>query len=375
VTLCLDGLDALDEAGQEILAEYLDAAAPRLVSASQKSLEELRILWRPDLIALLSTVTVEVPSLSEHPNVAVRQANELLPLLASELGRERAPVLSESAAQALAHHGWPGGEVELEALLVRTLLLTSRSTLEVDDLAWSPLVASTPDRGKSQHAGSPLESPGGMVIRRAVQEDRPSLELLAIELAHQLKNPLVTIKTFVDSAPRLIGSGDLGRFGSLASEAVLRLDGVLDQLLSFSRLGPPTPRSCDALEVLDAALRGHSEVLQAKRVIIEREPGSMAAFTSLEHIGFAFDALSHHLADTVEPQSVLRVSVPAAGRLRVCYRECGTTTHLRGVTGDPSSSLPLALLLVRGALTTTGGRMTTEHYNDQVTIEMTFTTV
>jgi hypothetical protein len=91
-----------------------------------------------------------------------------------------------------------------------------------------------------------------------------------------------------------------------------------------------------------------------------------------DHLRFAFTTLARHVLETIEPRSTLAVEVDPGGTLRFIYRESGSATHLRGVTGDEVSSFPLALLLVRGALERMKHGLEASHRDAEVTICLWF---
>lgn len=66
------------------------------------------------------------------------------------------------------------------------------------------------------------------------------LGTLAAGLAHEIRNPLAPIKTFVELIPeRAADPGFLARFTEIVGAQVARIDRLVSQLLSFSRTGLP----------------------------------------------------------------------------------------------------------------------------------------
>ncbi|MEW6271040.1 MAG: hypothetical protein AB1689_17290 [Thermodesulfobacteriota bacterium] len=382
-TLCLDGIEHLGPSGQEAFADQITRSHYRLVSATDATLDELRSRWRPDLFALVSTVTVRAPALARRAAEIPALARERIALLCRELQRE-VPALTAAAEAALAAHPWRGDTPELDAVLVRTLLANDGPTIDADQLPWEPDAvlalgaapaahvaatpaaagepAATPAEAKeaAELAATPPEAKG--VAReeargQAATVPSPTVEALAVELAHQLKNPLVTVKTFVASVDALSEDPhELGQFRVLTEEAVARMDEILDGLLAFARLAPPSPTGVDALSLVRDALRATWRVFASKQVTLEAPQGAtLQVVTDVEHVRFALGALARHVAETIEARGTLRIEVDPQGALRFAYRESGAITHLRGATTASDSGLPLALLLVRGALGRVGG--------------------
>lgn len=75
-------------------------------------------------------------------------------------------------------------------------------------------------------------------VRRADQLS--SVGTLAAGMAHEIKNPLVTIKTFTQLLPDRYEDADFRRdFSSLVAHEVSRIDGIVNHLLHFSKPSKP----------------------------------------------------------------------------------------------------------------------------------------
>jgi len=75
-------------------------------------------------------------------------------------------------------------------------------------------------------------------VRRSDQLS--SVGTLAAGMAHEIKNPLVTIKTFTQLLPERHADEDFRQdFSSLVATEVARIDGIVNQLLSFSKPAQP----------------------------------------------------------------------------------------------------------------------------------------
>ena len=383
-TLALDGLERLDRDAQQLLARQLVAAPYRLLTATGSTLADLRPRWPADLFAVVSTITVHAPTLARRGDDAIAAlARRRLALLCAALGRS-VPELSPGAVQALIAHDWPGDVNELDAVLARSAVLSDGAVLESSDLrlrsdppqqsgAAPVVVAGT----RAEHApaapapavAEPAAAPAAPTDHRDQPSARrpaplelasgpsPTLEALAVELAHQLKNPLVTVKTFVASIESLSQDPhELGQFRVLTDDAVTRMDEILEGLLSFARLGAAAPESRDVLPLLRDALRATWRGFSSKQVTLEAPDGRRCfAYIDLEHVRFALGALARHIAETIEPRGTLRITIEPDGALCFTYKESGAITHLRGAANAQDSGLPLALLLVRGALGRVGG--------------------
>jgi PAS domain S-box-containing protein len=91
-------------------------------------------------------------------------------------------------------------------------------------------------------------------IRRA---DRlASIGTLAAGMAHEIKNPLVTIKTFTQLLPEQHENEDFQRtFFELVGQEVQRIDAIVNRLLNFSRPAKVALKPVSLHEVIENALR------------------------------------------------------------------------------------------------------------------------
>lgn len=92
------------------------------------------------------------------------------------------------------------------------------------------------------------------IIRRA---DRlSSLGMLTAGLAHEIRNPLVAIRTFTQLLPERYQEAEFrNSFQALALKEVDRICGLINDLLSFARPSTPNVSEEDANEIVDSIVR------------------------------------------------------------------------------------------------------------------------
>ncbi len=308
--------------------------AARVIATATAQLDEhvASGAFLPELAYLIETITlrlaplrdrvVDVPILVEHETAR----------LAHDLGLGTVEY-TPAALSRLARYLWFGNVAELEAVLARTLALHRSARIDADDLLFHsadapraavadahapldralpratdarPLRATTahPDRSRDampsadarsaeDAAPSPAKvvgaaperrartlhalptastAPGASDAGRAAFGDLPSLEVLVGELAHELRNPMVTIKTFAQHLDALLTDPDArARFAALTTEAIGRMDGLLETLLDFARFRAPQVHTTDLSRLLDRALEERRDELDRKDVRIARE--------------------------------------------------------------------------------------------------------
>src|SRR5438093_1142798 len=162
------------------------------------------------------------------------------------------PRLAADALARLAAHAWPGDVAELEAVLARALLVADGDVIEAAHLV---LATESPAAGSAAP-----EAPRGA-----------ELEYLLAELAHELRNPLVTIKTFASHLPALLEDAELrGRFAALTTEAIERMDGLLENVLAFARLGAPHREAVEVGPIMERVLAELEPELAGRALRVRR---------------------------------------------------------------------------------------------------------
>jgi signal transduction histidine kinase len=148
---------------------------------------------------------------------------------------------------------------ELEAVLTRTLTLHRPTVVEAEQLVFLPEAAAVAVAERTTIApavGRPTVAPLGSTEALAGLD----LEVVLGELAHELRNPMVTIKTVAQHLDGLLADSEArARFSVLMAEAVGRMDGLLETLLDFARFRAPLAQSVDIEKVLDRVLAEHAE--------------------------------------------------------------------------------------------------------------------
>jgi len=104
-------------------------------------------------------------------------------------------------------------------------------------------------------------------VRRADQLS--SVGTLAAGMAHEIKNPLVTIKTFAQLLPERHEDADFRQeFSSLVAHEVSRIDGIVNQLLSFSKPRQPHLVPMKLHDTVEKTLKLVHEQLSQKNITL-----------------------------------------------------------------------------------------------------------
>jgi len=99
-----------------------------------------------------------------------------------------------------------------------------------------------------------------------------SVGTLAAGMAHEIKNPLVTIKTFTQLLPQRYGDEDFRKdFSSLVAHEVSRIDGIVNELLSFSKPAKPHLVPMQLHDTIDQTLKLSNEQMVQKNVSLKNK--------------------------------------------------------------------------------------------------------
>jgi hypothetical protein len=195
----------------------------------------------------------------------------------------------------------------------------------------------------------------------------PELEYLLAELAHELRNPLVTIKTFARHLPDLMADAELrARFAGLTTEAIDRMDGLLDNVITFARLGPPQATGIEVGPLLDRALAEIHTELDGRAVHVRSTAPATARFTAdPEQLTYALKNLLTGVVREVPPEHELQLDASANGVVTLRFvagdEAADRLRRLAGGADHPSLAdptlLPLSFRLARAVIERNGGTL------------------
>lgn len=304
-------------------------------------------------------LAVQISPLRERTLAIPPLVQALTHRIARGLGIDGDLSFSPDAMARLQTYMWPGNLVELESVLNRTLAFLGDSelggrTVEADELMFTPVDSSRP------RPASPVVAPLGDITRRddsrdeqghspAANEAPPqrALEQVMAGLAHDLRNPMVTIKTFAGAISGGSAADESTReLGSLASDACDRIDGYLEALQDYSDFGDPRPRRLDALGVLRSAIQELPPEVGG-RFEVEAE-GSREITCDAEQFRFVIDNLVEASLGEIGPDQ--RVRVHLSSRDAITFEiptGRGPVTKLRLLVGGDEETASWRILLAR----------------------------
>lgn len=367
LTVFLNDLSALTSDGQALLVELLDCGGfesslgwhrARLICATAQTLEVLARsphLAR-DLYYRLGVLPITLPPLRERTTDIARLAEHV----ASELARvlDAAPVsFTPRALERLTRYLWFGNLAELETVLTRTVALTPHRPIDADHLLFG--YGRVTPRARYEHR---VDGTAAAAKLGAEQ----NVDLIINELAHEFKNPMVTIKMVAQQLERLLADQTSREHAArLTGDAVDRMDRTLENLLQFTRFRAPAAHDIAVSALLAPCLTDLAPQLSERRVVLNYQGGaSFPVFVDAAQIAYALDNLLHAIVRDLQEGDRLSISIRATPPvLTFAPVKFGRSfaTQLSGVVDHPGNGggapLPLGLVFAKALVERNGGSM------------------
>jgi hypothetical protein len=288
--------------------------------------------------------------------------------------------LTPQAMQCLQEHPWPGNVSELESVLYRSLLFSSSSSLDAGDILFTmqpPGTFSTEDAGASPPPH--LLRPAQLVTPGSTQE--LSIAHLVAELSHEIKNPLVAIKTFIQLFPVHINDPEfLSDFFGVAAQSIDRIDYLTERMLEFAKLSHPRPMSIKLVSVLQDAIKQTAALTPPLQINWQQE--EVAAMPSLladhEQIRYALENILFHIAHNAPAASPVELYVNATPAAMFLNIACAGEKPAQGIAFSTAQGAfiddlnGLDLFLAQQVLQKNSIRCTKNTAQDNTTITIQF---
>jgi signal transduction histidine kinase len=139
--------------------------------------------------------------------------------------------------------------------------------------------------------------------------------MVIAELAHELKNPMVTIKTFAENLEQLLNDPGLReKFVGLTREAIDRMDGFLEELLRFSRYAEPRLQTLSLTQTLARAIDANEGRVRERVKTNGLSSKQMARFDE-DQLTFALKSLVRGLCREIPMDAFILVDLSPEGEL------------------------------------------------------------
>jgi signal transduction histidine kinase len=180
---------------------------------------------------------------------------------------------------------------------------------------------------------TPHEHPSETTAKREKAEERATAALLALELMHEIRNPLDALNNLIYLSLEKAGEPETVRnYLRLAREQTATLSQMSANVLGFAR-SSLLPKSTCLVALAEAALRIHQTTIEAKKVHLVKDlPESL---TAQVHSGEILQLVSNLIANALD-------ALPLEGTLWLRLRKGRDQVHF--VVADNGSGIPRELV-------------------------------
>ena len=402
--LCLEDVERLPLAAQRCLRAWIEGGLPEGAAAVPGRVRWIATCaelgpWDPaesldlGLAQVLAALEVRIPPLRERPAAIEPFAADTALAWCAAHGQPPRR-FGPDALATLADHPWPGNLRELEAVVVRTLAAGCGELVRAGDLrfegsapeAWPEpgAAAEEPRRGREIEA-EPGRAPTG---RRAEPEaglppaalaEEPLRRLIGA-ISHEVRNPLVAIRTFSQLLPERFDDPEFrGRFAGIVGDDVRRIEQAVDRLARFSALGAPERKAVDVAALLDDLLEAQRGEIQGRRLVVLREldRDHPEAIGDAAQLRFAFEALVEKALELVPERGDVYIAsryhpdgLRGGPGLRILLRFQSPDELVPsiGVEGISLAETALELVLAEAVVRSQGGSMTASTADSRETV-------
>jgi DNA-binding NtrC family response regulator len=394
VTLIIENVDRVPASGQEELVNFLEEEESkfgkcRLVTTARADI--LEKVYRGELLESLyyklATLNLVLRPLRERREDVPAVANWFCQFYANHLGLGEVN-LSAAANERLSNYLWFGNLNEMETVIARTLALQRKSRIEAADLIFdSTLAGELPELHEFKEF-VPLEAQeksefetgqGPTQARNGVHQEangenrhvkREDLSILIHELAHELKNPMVTIKTFAQLlTDRYQDENFRSRFQDVVGGDIERMDELLELMIEFAEFSQPHWSKVSLQEKLRSALNEVANECARRQAQIRWKGNGYSREIRADetHVKYVLKNVLLAVLSQAKMGSEIEIDVEKQGCVAISYmREVGRVASITHYFGNSSASasenvLPLRILLAKQLVKRNGGDMSLDY--------------
>ena len=211
-------------------------------------------------------------------------------------------------------------------------------------------------------------------IRR--RERLVTVNILSAGLAHNIRNPLVTIQTFLEMLPAQRDDPEfMGQYRMHALSEVKRISGLVDELVRYAREDAPRAEQLNVGEVLRTAssLLSHEAELRGVQMGVKTE-GDLSLCADFQELIEAFTTVLLNALQACKPGGAVRAEACEDGtRVRITIEDTGVgipedcLPHVFDpffTTREPNEGVGLGLTIARAIVEQHGGRISIESRPD-----------
>jgi hypothetical protein len=385
--ILIEGLERLSLSGQSMLLNFLDeveGSHGRLLSTANADL--LERVYRGDFLDRLyykvATLTLPLAPLRERRADIPALARWFAAAHAAGLGLDKIR-FTTAAVDRLCDYLWFGNVNEIDLVIARTLAIHGKARIDAADLVFD--VGALSDAAGLSESGATVESALNGAEKTTVPQSSlnaiadsleagvpkdiaggaPGLRLLVHELAHELKNPMVTIKTFAQLlAERYDDASFRARFQDVVDSDIERMDELLKVMTEFAGFDQPRKNSVALKEYLHSTLKAiHDDCAKRQvRVGWKGNGQGIKIMADAAQLQYALKNIMLAVLSQTRIGSEIELALGKRGSLTISYlREGERIRSLANYLSDASDPeteniIPLRIMLAREIVERSGGR-------------------
>ena len=276
LTEMLDEGSVVTPEGREIVINF------KVIISSSHDLRELvyKKVLKEELFYKLSVITIYLPPLRERQEEIPGIAQKIMEAAAQKY-TVRSKGFTDGALETLKNYYWPGNVRELESVVTRSLIFSPEEMITEQDLRF----------GMEEHPTSEE------TVEEEIPEKKPFIEVvkpespapvekvshfpakgeavfkeLITELAHEIKNPLVAIKTFTQLLSERFDDKEFReQFYKTAGENIDRIDRLVEKILRSARFSQPSLSQVNLNHLVDVLVAKNTETFDKKQIVCKRD--------------------------------------------------------------------------------------------------------
>jgi signal transduction histidine kinase len=403
-TLIIKNLDRADAQAQAALAAFLEQKEERFAKVRLLSIANADLLERvyrgeflESVYYQLATLTLKLAPLRDRREDIAALADVFAQTYGPRLGLGQC-VFSNPAKARLADYLWFGNLREMETVVARTLALHRKARIDAADLVFdfgaAVEIFEKPTGDFTEFV--PRETPVSSERVQVPAEGRnassfpnrngygklPDLNIVIHELAHELKNPMVTIKTFAQLLrDRYDDENFRARFQEVVGGDIERMDELLEVMIEFADFAAPRRTKVVLAEKLRSAVEevGAEWAKRQTRVQWKGTASTCEISADESQLDYILKNVFFAVLAQAKMGSEVEVALEADGATTIAYVREGarvaSITHYLGVHSEQmiETLLPLRILLAKQLLERNGGGLAIDQSDsDRETVRMEF---
>jgi DNA-binding NtrC family response regulator len=377
--LVLEEIEKFSASAQSQLLNFIDEVEATTVNCRFLATSKIDLLERvyqgeflEGLYYRIATLSLKLPALRERRNE--------IPIIAEWFAQYLAPLLdlshvrfSPGAKDRLSNYLWFGNLSEMETVIARTLAVRRKTTIESEDLVFdfSGTIAlqelpefeeftSSEDSSRTTVSAAassigPEQTPEE-VSHSNLSQRAADLKVLIHELAHEMKNPMVTIKTFAQLLGDRYQDEDFrARFRDVVGSDIERMDDLLEMMIEFADFTQPRINRVSLEERLRSTVDEVGGDCGKRQATVRWQTNGFSPriVADEDQLDYILKNVLLAIVSQAKVGSEIAISIRQNGKVDISYLREGprmaSITHYLGSVSEAGeeSILPLRILLAK----------------------------